>query len=135
VIVPMEDIDQEVLGGTIRLGLHPSIFQHDTEWSKLRKLYDRARLTVDHQPNGTDSGIAPLSPHLSVSQDPRVILERHRYRYEVSPKYREPLTQHGLGFIGKDDKGLWMEMLELKDSKYHVGVQFHPEYVSKVLSI
>ena len=40
---------------------------------------------------------------------------------------------HGLSFIGKYDSGERMEILELKDHSWFVGVQFHPEHLSRVL--
>ena len=38
-----------------------------------------------------------------------------------------------MDFVGRDDSGKRMEILELKDHPYFVGVQFHPEYLSRVL--
>ena len=76
-----------------------------TEWSRLRKLYNN---------------------------EPEV-LERHRHRYEVNPEYIDKLTSAGLNFIGKDEKGERMEIVELKDHPWYVGVQFHPEFLSRVL--
>ena len=38
-----------------------------------------------------------------------------------------------MDFIGKDDKGERMEIVELKNHPFFVGVQFHPEYLSRVL--
>jgi CTP synthase len=107
VIIFMPEIDKVNLGGTMRLGLRPTIFQPDTEWSKLRSLY----LPTDDTIN-----------------------ERHRHRYEVNPEYIDRLAQSGLHFIGKDNKGERMEIIELKDHPYFVGVQFHPEYLSRVLN-
>lgn len=40
----------------------------------------------------------------------------------------------GLAFVGKDDKGERMEIAELRDHRWFVGVQFHPEYLSRVLA-
>lgn len=90
----------------MRLGKHPCIFQPGSEWSKLRALY----------------GSAPQ------------IQERHRHRYEVNPEMVERLEKAGLTFVGKDVKGERMEIIELKDHPWFVGVQFHPEYLSRVLS-
>lgn len=129
VIVPMEDIDQEVLGGTMRLGLQPTIFEPDTEWSTLRTLYDHSKAPA--YPHTSDG--KPLSAPASLSKDPRVILERHRHRYEVNPAYIDRLQKGGMHFIGKDDKGVRMEIVELKSHPFYVGVQFHPEYLSRVL--
>lgn len=62
-----------------------------------------------------------------------IIHERHRHRYEVNPAYVSKLTSYGLEFIGRDDRGERMEILELKDHPWFVGVQYHPEYQSRVL--
>ncbi|KAH0543043.1 CTP synthase ura7, partial [Trichoglossum hirsutum] len=105
VVIFMPEIDQTKLGGTMRLGLRPTLFQPGSEWSKLRRLYG----------------------------EKGKILERHRHRYEVNPLYIDRLTAGGLEFIGKDDKGERMEILELRDHPWYVGVQFHPEYLSRVL--
>ncbi|KAK2879539.1 CTP synthase ura7 [Arthroderma sp. PD_2] len=107
VIVFMPEIDQVNLGGTMRLGSRPTIFQEGSEWSKLRSLYGLERGSID---------------------------ERHRHRYEVNPEYIDTLQKGGLHFIGKDDKGERMEIVELKDHPWFVGVQFHPEYLSRVLA-
>lgn len=106
VIISMPEHHPGQLGGTMRLGLRPTIWQPDTKWSKLRALY----------------GLHNES-----------ITERHRHRYEVNPAYVEQLHEKGLTFIGKDDTGVRMEIIELQDHPWFVGVQFHPEYVSRVL--
>lgn len=105
VVIFMPEIDKTTLGGTMRLGLRPTLFQPGSEWSRLRQLYGE-KLEIQ---------------------------ERHRHRYEVNPEYIEKLANDGLTFIGKDDKGVRMEILELKDHPWYVGVQFHPEYLSRVL--
>ena len=132
VVVYMPEIDRTKLGATMRLGLRPTHFQIGSEWSKLRELYT-ATSSQRSLTNGTASGL--LSPTLSESAatDAPIILERHRHRYEVNPAYVERLASHGLSFIGKDDKGERMEILELRDHPWFVGVQFHPEYLSRVL--
>ncbi|KAH7416827.1 CTP synthase [Cadophora sp. MPI-SDFR-AT-0126] len=104
-VIFMPEIDKTNLGGTMRLGLRPTLFQPGSEWSRLRQLYGEK---VE-------------------------IHERHRHRYEVNPDYIDKLAEAGLNFIGKDDKGVRMEIIELKDHPWYVGVQFHPEYLSRVL--
>ncbi|KZZ86689.1 CTP synthase [Ascosphaera apis ARSEF 7405] len=108
VIVYMPEVDKTKLGGTMRLGKRASIFQKNTSWSKFRALYGEA--TEVH--------------------------ERHRHRYEVNPALIDVLESGngGLHFVGKDDKGERMEIVELKDHPWFVGVQFHPEYLSRVLA-
>lgn len=57
--------------------------------------------------------------------------ERHRHRYEVNPNYVEALEQNGMKFPGRSEDGNRMEVMELKDHPYFVGVQYHPEYLSR----
>ncbi|KAJ3701156.1 hypothetical protein LUZ61_004861 [Rhynchospora tenuis] len=57
--------------------------------------------------------------------------ERHRHRYEVNPDMIVELEKTGLAFVGKDETGKRMEILELQNHPYFVGVQFHPEYKSR----
>ncbi|XP_019160384.1 PREDICTED: CTP synthase-like isoform X2 [Ipomoea nil] len=57
--------------------------------------------------------------------------ERHRHRYEVNPEMVEQLEAAGLCFTGKDESGRRMEIFELSNHSYFVGVQFHPEFKSR----
>ena len=59
------------------------------------------------------------------------ISERHRHRYEFNMKYRERLEKAGVVFSGLSPDGRLVEIVELKDHPYFVGVQFHPEFKSK----
>lgn len=59
------------------------------------------------------------------------ISERHRHRYEFNMKYREALEKAGVVFSGLSPDGRLVEIVELKDHPYFVGVQFHPEFKSK----
>lgn len=59
-----------------------------------------------------------------------VILERHRHRYEVNPKYVVPLEDGGLIFSGVSPDGR-MEILELSDHPFFMATQFHPEFKSR----
>lgn len=125
VIIHMPEIDQKTKGATMRLGLRPTHFQPGSEWSNLRKLY--CQNSGAALPNGS------LSTKANGATSSPVILERHRHRYEVNPAYVETLTSHELSFIAKDDSGKRMEILEIKHHPWFVGVQFHPEYLSRVL--
>lgn len=59
------------------------------------------------------------------------IRERHRHRFEFNPKYREGFEKNGMQVAGfNPDRGL-VEILELRDHPFYVGVQFHPEFLSK----
>lgn len=71
----------------MRLGLRPTLFNQDSaSWSKARALYGGAE----------------------------VIWERHRHRYEVGPAYVDRLVESGMEFVGKDEAGVRMQVLELK---------------------
>ncbi|KAL5119275.1 CTP synthase ura7 [Pleosporales sp. CAS-2024a] len=104
-IMFMPEVDKTTMGASMRLGLRPTLFQSGSEWSRLRALY----------------------------AGKKEILERHRHRYEVNPEFISTLEQGGLSFVGKDEAGERMEVVEIKHHPWFVGVQFHPEYLSRVL--
>jgi len=58
------------------------------------------------------------------------IFERHRHRYEANPKYREALEAKGMEITG-ESHGL-IEAVEVKDHPWFLGVQFHPEFTSRL---
>lgn len=60
-----------------------------------------------------------------------VIYERHRHRYEFNNEFRKQLTQAGLTLAGTSPDGRLVEIVELKDHPWFVGVQFHPELKSR----
>ncbi len=59
------------------------------------------------------------------------IYERHRHRYEFNMNYNEIMAKHGMIFAGKSPDGNLMEIVELKNHPWFIGVQFHPEFKSK----
>ncbi|KMT09930.1 hypothetical protein BVRB_5g121470 [Beta vulgaris subsp. vulgaris] len=89
------------MGNTMRLGSRKTLFQ--TPNCVTSKLYHNSRF-VD---------------------------ERHRHRYEVNPNLVSALEEGGLKFVGRDESGERMEILELPGHPYYVGVQFHPEFKSR----
>ena len=100
-VIFMPEISKTHLGGTMRLGSRPTIWQVDD--CKIKRLY------------GTDDSVD----------------ERHRHRYEVNPDIIENIEQAGLKFVGKDETGQRCEIFELEDHVYYVGVQYHPEFKSR----
>lgn len=60
-----------------------------------------------------------------------LIIERHRHRYEVNPKYIEQLEQKGWRFTGRSPDGLRMEIGEMQGHPFYVASQFHPEFKSR----
>ncbi|KIK61781.1 hypothetical protein GYMLUDRAFT_224877 [Collybiopsis luxurians FD-317 M1] len=105
-IVFMPEISKTHMGGTMRLGLRPTVFQEGTEWSKARRLY-----------GGKEK-----------------IWERHRHRYEVNPEWVQTFRESGLEFVGKDEKGERMQVLELRDHPFFMGLQAHPEFCTRPLN-
>ncbi len=62
-----------------------------------------------------------------------VISERHRHRYEFNNEYRAALEKAGLVFSGEYTKKPLVEIVELRNHPWFVGVQFHPEFKSRPL--
>ena len=100
-VVFMPEISKTHLGGTMRLGSRPTIFQVDD--CMTRRLY------------GGGSQVD----------------ERHRHRYEVNPDLISKIEDAGLVFVGKDETEQRCEIFELIDHPFYVGVQYHPEFKSR----
>ncbi len=60
------------------------------------------------------------------------ITERHRHRYEFNNQYLAEMQEHGLRATGTNPDSQLVEVVELEDHPWFVGVQFHPEYKSRV---
>ncbi|XP_041893285.1 CTP synthase 2 isoform X2 [Corvus kubaryi] len=101
VVIDMPEHNPGDMGGTMRLGKRRTVFK--TENSVLKKLYG----------------------------DEMFVEERHRHRYEVNPELTHCFEEKGLKFVGHDTEGNRMEIIELENHPYFVGVQFHPEFSSR----
>ncbi|KAH6823872.1 CTP synthase family protein [Perilla frutescens var. hirtella] len=101
VVIFMPEGSKTHMGSTMRLGSRRTLFQ--TPDCLTAKLYHN-------------------SEHVD---------ERHRHRYEVNPEMASTLEESGLKFVGKDETGKRMEILELIDHPFYVGAQFHPEFKSR----
>ena len=100
-VIFMPEISKTHLGGTMRLGSRPTIWQVND--CKIKRLYGQGD-SVD---------------------------ERHRHRYEVNPDIIDDIEKRGLKFVGKDETGQRCEIFELEGHPYYVGVQYHPEFKSR----
>jgi CTP synthase len=60
-----------------------------------------------------------------------IIYERHRHRYEFNNEFRDKLIEKGLIISGVSPDERLVEIIELKDHPWFVGVQFHPEFKSR----
>ena len=60
-----------------------------------------------------------------------LINERHRHRFEINNHYRDDFTSHGMMISGQSPDGHIVEMIELPDHPFYVGIQAHPELKSR----
>ncbi|XP_048413874.1 CTP synthase 1b isoform X2 [Stegostoma tigrinum] len=101
VVIDMPEHNPGEMGGTMRLGKRRTILKEKN--SVLRRLY----------------------------KDCDYVEERHRHRYEVNPAMRNNFEEKGFHFVGQDVEGERMEIIELDEHPYFVGVQYHPEFTSR----
>ncbi|GAB4830388.1 CTP synthase 1 [Ancistrocladus abbreviatus] len=100
-VIFMPEGSKTHMGGTMRLGSRRTFFP--VKDCKSAKLYDNLSF----------------------------IDERHRHRYEVNPDMVSELENAGMLFTGKDETGERMEIVELPNHPFFIGVQFHPEFKSR----
>ena len=73
-----------------------------------------------------------IKPSLAAnSYDGGTVQERHRHRFEFNNAYREDLVTVGLWPTGVSPDGRLIEIMEMQDQRFMVGVQFHPELLSR----
>ncbi len=99
-------IAEKGYGGTIRLGGWPCLITPGTHLAQAYKKFG----------------------------DQKIISERHRHRYEFNNNYRETFTKLGLTIAGTSPDGQIVEAIEIKNHPFFIGVQFHPEYISRPLA-
>jgi CTP synthase len=93
-------------GGTIRLGGWPCRLKPETHLANAYSRYTKNK----------------------------IVTERHRHRYEFNNNYRARFEDLGLIVSGTSPDNQIVEAIELKDHPFFIGVQFHPEYISRPLS-
>ena len=64
----------------------------------------------------------------------QTIKERHRHRFEFNNEYLEQFEQNGMQCVGINPESKLVEIIEMPEKRWYIGVQFHPEYSSTVLS-
>lgn len=75
-----------------------------------------------------------LDPESKVNKlyNEELISERHRHRFEFNNSYRKEFNKHGMKTVGIYPVDDLVEIIELENHPWFVGVQFHPEYKSTV---
>lgn len=126
----------------MRLGLRPTVFQPsanitdpesspvDPPSSPIANGTDESHLTT----NGIHPSTSTWSKARQLYGNADRAWERHRHRYEVNPAEVARLEASGLTFVGKDERGERMQILELRDHPFFMGVQPHPEFCSRPLN-
>ncbi|KAF0927028.1 hypothetical protein E2562_029251 [Oryza meyeriana var. granulata] len=100
-VIIMPECNNAGMGGTMRRGSKRTFFK--VADSKSAKLYG----SVNH------------------------IDERYRHRFQVNPNMVTLFESSGLQFVATDKTGERMEIVEIPDHRFYVGVQFHPEFKSR----
>lgn len=139
VVLFMPEIDQKVMGGTMRLGARATLISptlKDGSDSLAREVYGFCSSGMTSKED-SNIGSATDSSSSSAMNTGVVmsVMERHRHRYEVNPDRIQALEKNGEGllFTGRDDQGVRMEIAELsrKNHPFYLGTQFHPEFKSR----
>ncbi|MAE42178.1 CTP synthetase [Candidatus Woesearchaeota archaeon] len=121
-------------GGTMRLGAYAAVLK---EKSKVLHLYketgrlkeDNERLQKLEKDKSQAFRLGILNGHKNI------VLERHRHRYEVNPKFIKELENKGLVFSGyhlRKDGTKLMEFIELPSHPFMISTQSHPEFKSRL---
>jgi CTP synthase len=122
-------------GASMRLGAYAAVLQPKSQVMDLYRRSSRFR------EDAVAIAILKQNPddHFRLGLLPkggRVVLERHRHRYEVSPPFVQALEAQGLHFPGYHeclDGTRLMEFLELPDHPFFVATQAHPEFKSRLV--
>jgi CTP synthase len=141
-------LKEKLYGGTMRLGdwkceIKKGTIAYRGYTQMLTRIYadENTRINADNireNPRSNNPRKSALDPYLSV-------VERHRHRYEVNPKFHKILQKNGLIFSGihslrqsasiPRETDFLAEIIELPESNhpFFLGTQFHPELKSRFL--
>lgn len=114
-------------------GAHSSEFGNSTNYPVIDLMPEQR--DIDEKGGTMRLGIYPCkvregSKTFDIYKD-ELIYERHRHRYEFNNEYRELLTSKGLVLSGLSPSERLVEMVELPNHPWYIGVQFHPEFKSR----
>lgn len=106
-----KNLEEHNFGGTIRLGAYPAVVKSGTKLSRAYQKFANNHYTLP------------------------IIKERHRHRYEFNNKYLTQFEKNGMIASATSPDGQLVEAIELSNHPFFIGVQFHPEYKSRPLSV
>ena len=138
-VVCIQDSQKELMeehrfGGSMRLGAYAAVLKRNT---RVLELYEESgRLEEDQRRVELllDSEEAFRIGQIMPGRD-KAVLERHRHRYEISPRFVDLLQEEGLVFSGyhrRVDGTQLMEFLELPGHRFFIATQAHPEFKSRM---
>ncbi|MDO8480616.1 MAG: CTP synthase, partial [Nanoarchaeota archaeon] len=133
-VIDMLESQREILkhsdfGGTMRLGGYVAQLKKGTLVFDLYK----ERMEEDAPKIAALEKDASQKFRIGKTPTSDAVIERHRHRYEVNPKYIEQIEKKGMVFSGyhtKIDDTQLMEFIELPGHPYFTGTQAHPEFKS-----
>jgi len=139
-VVSIQESQKQVLqdnryGASMRLGAYAAVLKKE---SRVLELYESSgRLEEDARRIEQLRRIPDQAFRVGeiMSDRDKVILERHRHRYEISPRFVEILEEEGLVFSGyhrRLDGTRLMEFIELPGHRYFIATQAHPEFRSRL---
>lgn len=128
-------LEEGKYGASMRLGGYACLLKQKTI---AFDAYNRAKW-INRERSVKGAGDAPILKDLvarfPIKNAANFVIERHRHRYEVNPKYVDKIAQAGLVFSGISPDGKLMEIAELpkKEHPFFLGAQFHPEFLARPL--
>jgi len=122
-------IKEGAYGGTMRLGAYPAIMKDGTQLLDLYKKTGRLKQDAER--------LNKFAKELGIpfELDKKMVLERHRHRYEINPAFVKELEDKGIVFSGyylRPDGQKLMEFIELPDNRFFMATQAHPEFKSRL---
>lgn len=130
-----EILEKNMYGGTMRLGQYAAVLK---DKSQILSLYEETgRLKEDEKRLSELMKDKQQVFRLGIldRESKKIVLERHRHRYEVNPKFIDLIEKHGMIFSGyyeRFDRTRLMEYVELPDHPFFIGTQSHPEFKSRL---
>lgn len=129
-----ELMEKSDYGATMRLGAYAAILKENT---RILKLYEETGRLKDDMARveNLKKDKEQLFRLGILDRSKNVVLERHRHRYEVNPKFVDELESKGMVFSGyhlREDNTKLMEYIELPKLRYFMGTQAHPEFKSRL---
>lgn len=105
----------------------------NTDYPVIDIMAEQKALVMKNGTNRLGSYKCVLDPKSKVAKlyGKDVIEERHRHRYEINGSFSEKLEQAGLQFAGMNPESKLIDIIELQNHPFFVGVNFQPEFKSK----